>query len=64
LSITAIDNIFTNDPAVESKIVSVVTGKEVGEYGLYKIGERVFNLQRAILAREGNRGREADRVVN
>jgi aldehyde:ferredoxin oxidoreductase len=64
LSITTIANIFANDPAVESKIVSVVTGKEVDEDGLYKIGEMVFNLQRAILAREGNRGREADRVVN
>ena len=35
-------------------------GKEIGEEGLYSIGERVFNLQRAILVREGHRGKEAD----
>ena len=27
--------------------------------GLYKIGERVFNLHRAIFIREGHRAREA-----
>jgi len=48
------------DPTIESKILSAVTGKVVDEEGLYRIGERVFNLQRAILAREGHRGREAD----
>jgi aldehyde:ferredoxin oxidoreductase len=32
------------------------------EDGLYRIGERVFNLQRAILAREGHRGKEADKL--
>jgi aldehyde:ferredoxin oxidoreductase len=37
-----------------------VTGREIDEAGLYKIGERIFNLQRAILAREGRRGREYD----
>ena len=30
------------------------------EQGLDKIGERVFNLQRAIHIREGHRGRESD----
>ena len=30
------------------------------EQGLDKVGERVFNLQRAILIREGHRGRESD----
>jgi len=48
------------DPALESKILSAVTGKDVDEEGLYRIGERVFNLQRAILVREGHRGREDD----
>jgi aldehyde:ferredoxin oxidoreductase len=48
------------DPRLESAIFSAVTGKDVDEQGLYKIGERVFNLQRAILVREGRRGRDFD----
>ena len=47
------------DPTLESKILSAVTGNEVDEEGLYKIGERVFNLHRAIFVREGHRAREA-----
>ncbi|MBE0481129.1 MAG: hypothetical protein IBX68_09135 [Dehalococcoidia bacterium] len=50
------------DPSVESKLLSAVTGRDIDEQGLYRIGERIFNLQRAILAREGHRGREADRI--
>jgi len=48
------------DSSLESKILSAVTGDDVDEAGLYRIGERIFNLQRAILAREGHRGREND----
>lgn len=48
------------DPTVESRITSAVTGKEVDEGGLNLIGERIFNLQRAIHIREGHRGRESD----
>jgi len=48
------------DPALPSKVFSAVTGKEIDEPGLDKLGERVFNLQRAILIREGYRGRESD----
>ena len=48
------------DASVESKIFSAVVGKEMDEDGLYRVGERVFNLQRAILAREGHRGKESD----
>jgi aldehyde:ferredoxin oxidoreductase len=50
------------DSAIESKIFSAVVGKEVDEEGLYRMGERVFNLQRAILVREGHHGKEADRL--
>ena len=50
------------DPAIESKILSAVTGNEIDEDGLYRIGERIFNVQRAVLAREGHRGRECDRI--
>lgn len=48
------------DPGLESKIVSAVTGRDTDEAGLRRIGERVFNLQRAILAREGHGGRRDD----
>ena len=50
------------DPALESKIVSAVLGKDLDEQSLNRIGERVLNLQRAILAREGHRGRSDDRL--
>jgi aldehyde:ferredoxin oxidoreductase len=50
------------DPTIESRTYSAVTGRETDEAGLNEIGERVFNLQRAILTREGHVGREADRV--
>jgi len=48
------------DPALPSQVFSAVTGKEMDEHGLDKLGERVFNLQRAILIREGYKGRESD----
>jgi aldehyde:ferredoxin oxidoreductase len=50
------------DPSLESQICAAVTGREIDETGLYKIGERICNLQRAILAREGHRGREFDTI--
>jgi aldehyde:ferredoxin oxidoreductase len=52
------DNV--GDPTLESQICSAVTGREVDEEGLYRIGARVFNLQRAILIREGWQGRAGD----
>ncbi len=48
------------DPTLESKLLSAVTGNEIDEEGLYQIGERIFNLQRAILVREGHKGRNFD----
>ena len=48
------------DSALESKILSAIVGKETDEEGLYTMAERVFNLQRAILVREGHKGKEAD----
>lgn len=50
------------DPTIDSQICAAVTGKEVDERGLYQIGERILNLQRAILAREGHEGREYDSI--
>lgn len=40
------------DPTVESQVISAITGRDLDEEGLNKIGERLFNLQRAIRARE------------
>jgi len=48
------------DPTLESRLCAAVTGRDIDEQGLYRIGERTFNLQRAILTREGWRGREDD----
>jgi len=48
------------DPTLESRICSAVTGMDVDESVLYGLGERLFNLQRAILVREGQKGREHD----
>jgi aldehyde:ferredoxin oxidoreductase len=50
------------DPSLESKVCAAITGREVTEDGLYGIGERIFNLQRAVLSREGHLGRAFDRV--
>jgi len=47
------------DTAAESKFLSAVTGKDYGEEELNRIGERIFNLQRATMIREG-RTREDD----
>ncbi|MCK5196115.1 MAG: hypothetical protein KAQ71_20040, partial [Desulfobulbaceae bacterium] len=48
------------DPELESRIFSAVTGIETDEAGLNQYGERIFNLQRGILLREGRRSREDD----
>jgi aldehyde:ferredoxin oxidoreductase len=51
-----------NDPALEAKILSAITGREIDEAGFCKMGERVFNLVRAIFVREGHRGRKDDKL--
>jgi len=43
------------DPGTESRILSAATGIEYAPEDLDRIGERIFNLQRAILLREGHR---------
>jgi aldehyde:ferredoxin oxidoreductase len=48
------------DTKVESLIYSAVTGKDADETDLKRIGERIFNLQRAIRLREGWAGRQGD----
>jgi aldehyde:ferredoxin oxidoreductase len=54
----------TGDPTMESQVLSAITGKEIDEAGLNKIGERIYNLQRAILLRQGWGGRQGDRLLD
>lgn len=46
------------DTSVESKLLGAVTGYEVSEKELDQIGERVWNLMRAIMVREGRTRKE------
>jgi len=55
---TTIDNIM------ESQVYSAITGKEIDDAELAKMGERIFNLQRAILLRQGWQGRKGDRIMD
>ena len=48
------------DPTLEAKIFSAVTGIAGEEFDRY--AERIFNLQRAILVREGRRVPDADAI--
>ena len=52
------------DPALESRLYSAITGKETGPEDLLHAGERIFNLQRAILLRQGWGGRDGDRLLD
>jgi aldehyde:ferredoxin oxidoreductase len=52
------------DPTLESRIFSAITGNEIDEAGLNRLGERILNLQRAIMLRQGWRGRQDDRVLD
>jgi len=48
------------DPGLESRIFSAVTGIETDETLLNQYGERIFNLQRGVLLREGRRPKADD----
>jgi aldehyde:ferredoxin oxidoreductase len=57
------------DPSIglctlESRILAAITGREIDEKGLLKIGEKAFNLQRMVLLRDGWRGREGDTLLD
>jgi aldehyde:ferredoxin oxidoreductase len=49
---------------LESRIASAITGRKLDEKGLLKIGERIFNLQRMLLLRNGWKGRESDTLMD
>jgi len=55
-----VDEDGVGDPTLENQLYEAVTGRPMDEQGLYKIGERVYNLQRAIHLREGRKAREDD----
>jgi aldehyde:ferredoxin oxidoreductase len=48
------------DPTLESRTFSAVTGIETDEAELHQYGERIFNLQRLVLLREGRRPKVDD----
>jgi aldehyde:ferredoxin oxidoreductase len=48
---------------MESLIVRAVTGRDLDEESLNRIGERIFNLQRSILLKQGRGGREGDDLL-
>jgi aldehyde:ferredoxin oxidoreductase len=50
------------DPTLPSQVFAAVTGREMEVEELDRVGERVFNLQRALLLREGHKGREDDNL--
>jgi aldehyde:ferredoxin oxidoreductase len=50
------------DPTLVPQLFSAVTGKEMDEDEYYRMGERSFNLQRAIMGREGKAGRKDDTI--
>lgn len=50
------------DPTLVPQLFHAVTGKEMSEGDYYRMGERSFNLQRAIMGREGRAGRKDDTI--
>jgi len=45
---------------LECEIISAITGRKLDEEDLNFLGERIFNVQRSILLREGYKGRDDD----
>jgi aldehyde:ferredoxin oxidoreductase len=50
------------DPTLEHRLLAAVTGDDADEQALLRAGERSFNLNRALLLREGRAGRPDDRL--
>jgi aldehyde:ferredoxin oxidoreductase len=51
---------FVGDPSLEFLLLSAVTGQDYDEDRYLRVGERVFNLTRAIQSCEGREGRSFD----
>jgi len=54
----------TGDPFMESRVFSAITGKDIDKEELDGIGERIYNMQRAVLLRDGWGGRKGDRLFD
>jgi aldehyde:ferredoxin oxidoreductase len=55
---------FTVGPGtLESQLFSAITGRKMDEGELLDAGERIFNLQRAVLIRQGWGGRRGDNLM-
>jgi len=53
-----------DEPTLEWQIFSAVTGRDVDEVELNRLGERNFNMQRAVLLRQGWDGRNDDQIMD
>jgi aldehyde:ferredoxin oxidoreductase len=56
-------NAEVGGPTLASQLFSAVTGRETDEGELERIGERIFNQQRAVMLRQGWEGRSGDRLL-
>jgi aldehyde:ferredoxin oxidoreductase len=54
----------TKDTITEEQVYAAVTGKEIDTAEFNRTGERIFNLQRAILLKQGWGGRKGDRILD
>jgi aldehyde:ferredoxin oxidoreductase len=54
----------TGDTVTEAQVYSAITGKDIDDAEFATAGERIFNLQRTILLRQGWQGREGDRILD
>ena len=51
-------------PALASRVFTAVTGREMDEDEMERIGERIFNQQRAAMIRDGWGGRKGDTILD
>ncbi len=55
---------LTKDTVSPEQVYSAITGQETDDDGLSRTGERIFNLQRAVLLRQGWGGRKGDTILD
>jgi aldehyde:ferredoxin oxidoreductase len=54
----------TKDTVTEEQVYTAITGKEIDTSEFNRTGERIFNVQRAILLRQGWGGRKGDTILD